>query len=537
MARSPSTTKTARKSRPANRDPQLINVAPVMPKPAAQRVDFMRQELVDMLPQYTKISDCIRGSEAVKAKQTVYLPKPNPEDTSRDNELRYEDYLQRAIFYNVAKRTLAGLVGAVFMVPPTIKVPALLDPVVKDANGTGVSLPALAQRAEGTVLARGRGGLFVDYPKTDTPVTRAAQQNGSIRPTINFYEPESIINWRTVTIGSEIKLSLVVLKEQYETYDDGFAIEYADQFRVLRLDYTTDPVTGLVTGSGQYRQEIWRGSAGAYAIVETSYPKDSKGVPLKEIPFTFIGSVDNSPSVDPAPMIDICELNIGHYVNSASYEESVYITGQATPVLSGLDQRWVDEVLKGEVRLGSRAAIPLPVGADAQLLQMEERTAAFAAMEHKERQMVALGAKLVEQKQVQRTATEAKGEEASETSVLDTVTKNVSAAFQWALEWAGIFQGVTSIARDAKTADDDKRAIIFELNNEFDLASVDYEDVKAAIEAWIKGTITWEEMRAVLRKARLATLDDAEAKAQIARDMMDMPGNENDGNGNNPPGE
>lgn len=526
--------------RPANRDPQLVRVTPpVVPPIPAQRVDYVRPELNDMLGQYEKIRDCIAGSEAIKAKRETYLPRPEsngdtPED-KREADFRYDSYIDRAIFYNVAKRTLNGLVGAVFMVPPTIKVPPLLDAVVKDADGSGVPLAQLAQRAESTVLSRGRGGVFIDYPRTEGPVTLQAQQDGSIRPTINFYQPEQIINWRTITVGSKVYTSLVVLQERYEKHDDGFAIETDTQYRVLRLDWRRDPITNALVGTGLYRQEIWRGSPGAFAIAETIEPVDSKGQRLKEIPFSFIGSVDNSPSIDPAPMIDICELNIGHYHNSADYEEAVFITGQATPVLSGLTERWVKEVLQGKVRLGSRSAIPLPEGSTATLLQMEERSAAFEAMEHKERQMVALGAKLVEQASVQRTATEARNEEASETSVLDTVTKNVSAAFQWALEWAAIFQGVTTIQRDASTPDDDSRAIIFELNNEFDLAGISNEDVNAAINAWLKGTITWDEMREVLRKARLATEDNKQAQAQIEQDQMRMAENMGE-NQNTPPG-
>lgn len=489
--------------------PMATTPAPVA---GAARVDYIRPELDAVLSQYTLIDDCIAGSIAVKAKGDIYLPRPNAADESRENRLRYDAYKLRAVFYNVSKRTLAGMVGEVFAIDPIINVPDVMDAIVKDANGNGVTLTQLSQTALETNLKKGRAGLFVDYPRTEGVVTRQQQLDGLIRPTINLYQPGNIVNWRTKTVGSKTYLSLVVLREVYEKYDDGFAVEIDVQYRVLRLG--DDDI---------YRQEIWRGDKGAWASVPelAVTPTKGDGLPLKEIPFTFIGSVDNSPSVDDPPMFDLCDLNIAHYRNSADYEESVYLVGQATPVLAGLDQRWVDEVLKGRVELGSRAAIPLPEGATATLLQMEERSAAFEAMEHKERQMVALGAKLVEQKQVQRTATEADLDAASETSVLVTVTKNVSAAFRFALEWAAIFQGTTTLRQDAGKSADDRNALAFDLNTDFDLASASSEEVTAAINAWQKEAITYGEMRDILRDAKLATLKDKVAITEIRAARMD----------------
>lgn len=524
MARAPR--KTPEFKRPSTRA--------TTPPPAAVRVDFMRPELTERLGQYNQIRDCIAGDLAVKARQTVYLPMPQADDRSPANVLRYKDYAQRAVFYNVTQRTLAGLIGQVFLVDPVIEVPQLLEAVVKDANGNGVSLVQLAQSCEEYVLGYGRAGLLTDYPKTDGVVTRQQQLDGSHRPTINLYQPDQIINWRTITRGGEILLSLVVLRERHETYDDGFAIEYEDQYKVLRLV------------NNVYVQEIWRGKAGAYAPVAklTTTPRDAKGATLNEIPFTFVGAVDNSPIVDAPPLYALSVLNIAHYRNSADYEESLFMAGQATPVLSGLDERWVNTVLGGVVRLGSRAAISLPPGASAELLQMEANGAIFEAMEHKERQMVSLGAKLVEQKTVQRTATEADLDAAGEDSILTTITKNVSAAFKFALEWAAIFQGTTTVAKDANKAEGENGGIEFELNTEFDISNLSAEDITKAIDAWMKEAIDWEEMRRVLHKAGLASKLDKDAMLSIRKQRMDDgdTGTDVDGNplpkpGGNVPGD
>jgi hypothetical protein len=146
----------------------------------------------------------------------------------------------------------------------------------------------------------------------------------------------------------------------------------------------------------------------------------------------FIGSENNDANPDNPNMYDLASLNIAHYRNSADYEEACYIVGQPTPVLTGLTEQWYKDILGGCVNFGSRGGIPLPVGASADLLQASENTMIKEAMEIKERQMVALGAKLVEQKQVQRTAFETKVEATSEGSILSSSAKNVSNAFVWA---------------------------------------------------------------------------------------------------------
>jgi hypothetical protein len=491
-----------------------VKTAPA-PAVASAQVDFIRPELTAVLPQYQLISDCIAGDLAVKKAATKYLPMPMAHDKSAENVARYEAYKTRAVFYNVGERTLAGLVGQVFNVDPIIEVPELLNPVIKDAGGDGVPLVQQAQSCEELVIQFGRAGLFIDFPRTEGPTTRAQQLSGAIKPTIHLYRPENIINWRTTKRGSRTILTLVVLRETYEKTDtdDGFAVEHDTQYRVLRL------INGL------YQVEVWRkGQTAAYAPDPTlsAQPVDARGNRLTEIPFTFVGSVDNTPKMANPPMYALCSLNIAHYRNSADYEETVYITGQSTPVISGLTKQWLDEVLKGVIELGSRAAITLPTGASAELLQMEERTAAFAAMEHKERQMVALGAKLVEQKQVQRTATEAGLEEASETSVLGTITDNVSAAYLFALEWCGIFQGVITERQDAYNRANDDAPIKFELNTDFSISLVSSEEVKAAIEAWQKDAITFTEMRTTLKKAKIGYLDDEKAKQEILAYNMDM---------------
>lgn len=481
----------------------------------APNVSFVHPSLAAIMPQYQLIRDALAGETAVKAAKTIYLPMPDKLDKSDENKARYADYLARAVFYNVARRTLGGLVGQVFGKDPVLKLPAQLAVLEKNVSGSGITLTQQSKKALSFALAFSRCGLHVDYPNTASDedgegvVTVADIEANRVRPTINLYSPLEVINWRMTEDGAEEKLSLVVLLESYVSSDDGFEIKNAAQFRVLRLE------------NGVYTQEIWREPQptnfdGAkvpkgknFARHEKFTPRGPDGKPLRDIPFMFIGSDNNDPQPDNPNFYDLASLNLAHYRNSADYEDSCFIVGQPTPVVSGLTEDWLKDVMGGVVKFGSRGGIPLPAGAKAELLQASENTMIKEAMETKERQMVALGAKLVEQTTVQRTATEAKQEKASETSTLSSATLNVQAAYNWAVGVAAMFAGVTA-TDDAVT-----------LHTDFDIMNMSPEERRQTVEEWQKGAITFEEMRTVLRKSGTATEDDKKAKEAIANDAAE----------------
>jgi hypothetical protein len=472
-----------------------------MPTDKAPNVAYVRPEVDDMTGRWETIADCLEGETAIKDNDLAsssyvdadrYLPKPNADDTSDANTTRYEAYIERAVFYPVTNHTHAGMVGQVFTKEPVLEVPQLLEPLLEDADGAGVGLVQQAQTALGYVLAYGRAGLLTDYPDTPAPASRAQMQAGEIRPTIVLYEPWSVINWRTKKVGARRVLSLVVIAETNATSDDGFEETVENQYRVLSLEE-----------SGIYRVGIWRQSAegGDLTEVEAYNPKDARDNYLREIPFQFIGSKNNDPDVDLPPMGDLASLNIAHYRNSADYEESCYQVGQPTPWAGGLTQKWVNDNFKSGIRLGSRAFLPLPQGGQCGLLQSAPNGMPFEAMQAKERQMVALGARLVEQRTVQRTLGEARLEYATELSILGACARNVASAYVRALTWAAAFAG----------ADGESR---FELDPDSELRRMTPEELTAMVLAWQNKALSDTEMRDALKKGGVASQDDEEWKQE-----------------------
>lgn len=489
------------------------------------KVNYYREELNSLLPAYYMIRDVIEGEQAVKgiigtqtgyiggagngglpitttniivSRAVRYLPQPNAEDKSQANIARYMAYVTRAVFYNVTGRTLEGMTGQIFLRDPIVVLPPQLELMKENADGGGLTLDQTANRCVRHCIAYGRAGVLVDYPVTNGAVTVKDVESGEVRPTIIIYNPWDIINWRVEMRGAKKLITFLVLREVIdEEGDDGFQLSTYEQFRVLSLD----------ENSGDHVVELYSTTKTGFTRTDTYTPTDAKGQPLKEIPFKFVGSENNDVLPNKPPLYDLASLNIAHYRNSADYEESCFIVGQPTPVFTGLSEEWVTTILKGNIPLGARASIPLPVGATAALLQAKENTMPMEAMKQKELQMVAIGAKLVQIQRVAKTATQQIIETTSESSPLANIAKNVSSALEWALGVAGAFVGAAT------------DAIEYTLNKDFDLTSMTADDQNAVILQWQSRAIGFSEMRTVLRRAGTATLEDVEAKTEIKADI------------------
>jgi hypothetical protein len=489
------------------------------------KVDFVRADVVNLLYSWYLVRDCIAGEPAIKGFMASdvnpgllgvstgpwetftaapvlnlakrYLPMPNSADTSEANKARYEAYLKRAIFYEVTGRTLDGLCGEIFKRSPDVELPVELEGLIENADTEGLSLEASAYQATQTTISYGRTGVWVDYPARDKEVTVAEARDG-VQPILKLYEPFNIPNWRVKNINGKQKLTLVVLREFEELDDDDFQLKIAVNYRVLRLS------------NDVYTSELWeRDEAGGFVSQGVTTPVDSQGKPFDEITFWFIGSGNNNVMPNRAPLYSLASVNIGHYRNSADYEDACFLCGQPTPVLMGLTQQWVKDVLKDKIELGSRAAIPLPVGGNAILLQAAANSMPFEAMGHKEEQMVSLGAKLVQPAQSGSGGKSATGElieSASEGSVLTNTASNVSVVFTKALRIAARFQGA------------DPTKVKFELNQDFDLQKQTPDEQNATVSNWQKGAFTFGEMRDSMKKSGIAT--DNRSHDEVLADIL-----------------
>lgn len=470
-------------------------------RPSAEAVSHVRTELWDMLPIYDQIRDTMCGEYAVKKKTTRYLPIPNSAE-NLESSPRYQEYLQRAVFYNVVERTAEGLVGQIFLRDPSLTLPPQMEMLRENANGEGLSFSQLMKEACMHILPYGRGGFLADFPIADNNETIMISdlRNKRTQPTLKFYKPWDIVNWETKVISGETVLTMVVLRETFEYRAPGSyqVVEY-EQYRVYEI------FEGQVVG-GIYQLNKNRD----FQQTQNFQLRDAKSFPFDRVPFAFVGADNNDATIDKAPLYAMSVLNIAHYRNSADYEETIYFMGQPTLFINGVDKAWVEDVWKKKLYLGSRSVVPAPPNANETLIQIQENSLAKEGMDQKEEQMRALGAKLVERKSnVERKEAEIMIEAASDVSTLTKIAGNVEEAATQALRWCARYVG----ANEAE--------IELEINRNFDLTSLTAEELRQLKEMYDSENplMAFEEYRRVLERSGFTYLTVDEARAKIDEEL------------------
>ncbi|MWN91274.1 DUF4055 domain-containing protein [Gilliamella sp. Pra-s65] len=449
-------------------------------------ITFIRPEHKQASINWEKMRDVCAGAEIIKSKGNQYLPYLDPTDKSERNKKRNQDYIARAVFYSITGHTKIGLIGMAFRKDPTISIPNKLEYLKTNADGAGTSIYQQSQSTLESVLEVGRHGLYVDY------------SSDSNEAMILSYKAEDIINWRTQRINGKDKLVLVVLREVVEV-SDGYGFKDITQYRELAID------------DGKFICKVWRrtgeNNSGPYEIDSIYEPKPKNEDHWHEIPFTFVGAQNNDPTIDDSPLSSLVEINLGHYRNSADYEDSLFFCGQVQPAIIGLDTEWRDFLEKNGVKIGSRTPLLLPQGGNFVYAQAQPNTLAKEGMDDKRNYMVALGARLIEQNSSAKTATQANGDQTASTSVLGICCSNVSEAYTIALKWCAHYLGIV--------VDD----IVCSINQEFISKIADAGMITAIVSSWQSGAIRDEDMIRAMQK--LDIIDPSADPETVKQELKD----------------
>lgn len=445
-------------------------------------VDYLHPLYAEHEKKAQRVRDAVAGSDAIKARGTLYLPSPDPEDAER-----YAAYLKRALWLGVTKRTHDGMLGAIFRKAPQVSIPAAIEYMQEDADGSGMSLTQFSRLTVSKLLKHGRHGILVDYPKAEDGLT--AEQKNGMRATFRGYDSQSIINWRR---EGEL-LTLVVLHETYDKPVDEFEFSTEDQYRVLSLE------------GGAYVQRVFRDGK----EVARTEPRMANGSRWPVIPFQFVGAVNNDEIPDAPLLLDLADVNIAHFRNSADLEESAFIAGQATfhiDIGETSTDEW-KELNPNGITVGSRRGIQTK-GGKAELIQAEANNLPNVLMERKEAQMLAIGARLIEQRGGNETAEAVRARSGAENANLSTVADNASDAIENCLEWALEFMSGQSTD-----------SVEFRLNQSFYELDADPQMVMARIAELDRGLIakadyrTWARERGLLDPERTDEEIDADVDA------------------------
>lgn len=439
---------------------------------------------------YDKIRDVIAGEDRLKNQGTVYLPEP--EGMTRQ---QYTRYLMGSSFYAVAERTLRGMVGSVTRNDPILELPPRIEPMRAAATFEGNNFNVLLEDTLREVLSVGRIAMLLDYPEANNSPTAA--------PFISTFNAESILDWKEQLVGGRQKLTYLRLHEDNDDLEDTGV----EQHLVLTLEpaYTVRRFHVSTKRNGPNIQSVEEVMVGEPILPIIN------GSPLFEIPAVIVSPYNLKADVEKPPFLDLVNVNLAHWRNSADYFWSLYLTSQPTPWVAGnLNEK------NKPTQIGSGAFWILPEGATAGMLEFSGAgiAAQKTALDDLTAQMATLGARMVyDGKGRNETTDTAKLRHRSELSLLHSSVNMIE---------AGLLKLLRLAAEWTATNSSDEVKLL--LHRDFVTAQMDPAVLTALIKAWQAGAISHDTLLTNLKKGEMVDVNRAvgDEKDMIEEDGGDL---------------
>jgi len=489
-------------------------------------VTDVHPEYEEMLKKWEKCRDAASGEDAIKAKGTLYLDKLGGQDVTTfptgkvplgSSDTDYQAYLRRAMFYGAAKRTVKGLAGFIRRKEPDTKAPTSREPILKTIGSGGESLNQVTRTILEDQIKVGRVGTLVD-----------ADNDSPELPSILIYTAENITLWRESVISGKRIPTLIVLREDVELPGkDAFGCERIVQYRCLKLgdsppqkndpaDKAAPPIDYELTeddlNSLYYYVELWRMKKitvdgqirEEWYIHDVIIPRMKGGKVFREIPFTFINASSIESTVEDPPILDLVNVNLSHYRNSADLEHGRHYSALPTAWVAGFDP-------KTELRIGSTVAwVAKSESAKAGYLEFTGQGLGHIAegMKDKERLMAVLGARLLEEdKKAAEAAETVKLRQAGEQSVLANIADAASEGLTRTLRFVWMWMGEAEAGLENYS---------ITLNKDFQLMEADSAVLTVLMQLFQQGAVSWQTLFYNLKRGELipdnVTEEDEAAK-------------------------
>jgi hypothetical protein len=367
-----------------------------------------------MLAKVTKVRDFAAGSEAVKAKRTVYLP-----ELTGQTKDQYNAYLLRGYLVPATEPTAMIISGAITRKPSVFEPKAKLEYLLDDIDGNNLSSNQFVSNMITELLYAGAVGYLVEF---------------SDKPIVKKYTRESIIN----IVGDSI-----VLMQSYSVQDgkDPFEQEIKTEYLELTIE------------NGIYIQNIWREEKTGWAIHDTKTPTN-RGAPLTKIPFVICSANDKGLIKSDPLLLHLVNSNHDQYLMSTDHRHGLHWTALPTLFLFGdfKDENGV----KKQIKIGAGSANQIDdTEAKAQLLEFTGAGLGSlkAAIDSTIEIMASIGAKMMMNggggvKSAETSRIDASSETATLSIIANSVDQTMERLLKIIAEWQGAEQPEFSANRD-----------------------------------------------------------------------------------------
>lgn len=403
--------------------------------------------------EYKQIADCVDGPSTIKRGRTLYLPMPssmlsNPGQAAQFNtsnsaaqdqlseeqitsnppwwypqNLPYQAYLQRARFPDICSNMLRGVLGIAMAKPPKVTVPPQMEPLLKNITPDHEDFIQLYSRCLGEIITLGRQALLIDIN---------ADAN---TPYFAPYGARSFINWRTRFVEGNTSVEMAVFQE-FELTDpnDAFTHDQVEVNRVAFLDNPAPDETGAST-------KVFTIQSYLNGVTEDSKKKvpSLQGKTLDVVPLIVIGSLTQSLTVDPCPMVGVSDIALQIYMKSADLNQAEFLS--CNPILTYIG---VDEA---PTSVGSTVAIVIDnPEASVQYTEPVARSLSHIREHNSDltEEAAMMGAALIGPGKGQQEAAETvRLKQESSGATLKSMTMNVAEGLERGLKMMGLWMGLS----------------------------------------------------------------------------------------------
>lgn len=417
-------------------------------------LESVHPSYADRLHDWEEMRDLYKGERHVKAKGEKYLPatksmKLDGMGTTggRPNlgQEVYDAYRIRAVMPDYVRDAVESYIGMLHKKPPTIELPAALEPLREAATMYGEPLDVLLRRINEEQLVTGRLGLLLDLPPDPDPADP--------KPDIALYIAEAGRNWDDGQIDNgKADLNLVVLDESgYRR--DGFDWVVITKYRVLDLFTPGDTEEQRSKAKPVYRSgafEVEGGGTPTYVESDMELPM-IRGVTMEEIPFVFINSKDITNAPDEPPLMGLARLALAIYRGEADYRQNLFQQGQDTLVITGdykrvsSDPNDINATASDEpLRTGAGSMIHLEQGGTAEYIGIDSQGLAEQreSLENdRKRADAKSGSLAAESASTQESGKAKQTRIAAQTATLKQIALTGAAGLEWLLKAAARWMG------------------------------------------------------------------------------------------------
>ena len=450
---------------------------------------FESDGYLQMSVSWFSIDVCTGGTQFFRYNAETLLPQEPAE-----LEDAWRRRISRATFSPFTVRIAEQAAGLVLRKPIVLEskeqdgeVDPYWEEFTENVDGRGTSLSAFARRVLISSLLYGHSGCLVDYPSREAAPSLQAERLAGMRPYLQQVDAKQIIGWRFEE-GSPLSPVQQVRINEYVSVPFG---EFGD--KTIRQVRVLEPGKYRV-----YRRESDRNVESNGSGSQGWYVHEEGNISLDVIPLALTYSQKISEFVSTPPLLSIANLNISHAQRNADLSHGLHVAAMPIMVLKGFDDA------PDPAGLSVNNAILLPPEGDCFMVEPASQSfeAQQAYLTQLEEQMASLGiSTLFAQKQGAETAESKRLSRTDSDSLLSIVSKDLQSMLQNAFEMAAAYVG--------------KEAPMVQLDRDFDLQTLDGNQVGQYLQLWSNGAITQETLLGALKKGEILPDVDVEEEVEL----------------------